>query len=155
MKTSSTPRHSRGLTKADYEALAQFRYLLRKFTGFSEESAREAALTAQQHQALLAIQGFPGRERVIIGELAERLNLRHHSVVGLVDRLSARALVRRHRDAVDGRRVLVELTGKGRSALARLSFAHRDELRRLAPLLTRVLAHLERKSNPSVAKGRL
>lgn len=148
MKKPSTARQPRSLAKADYEALAQFRYLLRKFTGFSKEAAREADLTAQQHQTLLAIQGFPGRERVMIGELAERLNLRHHSVVGLVDRLSARALVRRHRDSVDRRRVLIELTAKGRSVLAGLSLAHHDELRRLAPLMIQLLAHVERNSSP-------
>ncbi|HWW03374.1 MAG TPA: helix-turn-helix domain-containing protein [Candidatus Acidoferrum sp.] len=39
-------------------------------------------MTPQQHQALLAIQGFPGRDCVTVGELAERLQLRHHSAVG-------------------------------------------------------------------------
>ena len=136
------------LAKADYEALAQIRYVLRKFMAFSEDAARAASLTAQQHQALLAIHGFPGRERVMIGELAERLNVRHHSVVGLIDRLSAKALVRRRRDALDRRRVLIELTAKGRSLLARLSLAHRNELRRLAPLLIRLLAHVQGNSNP-------
>jgi DNA-binding MarR family transcriptional regulator len=148
MKKSSTTDHSRRLAKADYEALAQFRYVLRKFMGFSEDAARAAGLTAQQHQALLAIHGFPGRERVVIGELAERLNVRHHSVVGLIDRLSAKALVRRRRDALDRRRVLIELTAKGRSLLAGLSLAHRNELRRLAPLLIRLLAHVQGNSNP-------
>ena len=116
--------------------------------GFSEDAARAAGLTAQQHQALLAIHGFPGRDRVVIGELAERLNVRHHSAVGLIDRLSAKALVRRRRDALDGRRVLIELTARGRSLLAGLSLAHRNELRRLAPLLIRLLAHVQGNSNP-------
>jgi DNA-binding MarR family transcriptional regulator len=143
MKRLSTKRPSKRLAKADYETLAQFRYLLRSFLSFSEEAAREAGLTAQQHQALLAIHGFPGRERVLVGELAQRLHSRHHSVVGLVDRLCAKALVRRRHDPLDRRRVLIELTPQGRSLLRRLSVTHRNELRRLAPLLIRLLAQVE------------
>jgi DNA-binding MarR family transcriptional regulator len=130
------------LAKSDYETLAQFRYLLRQFAAFSEDAARRARLTVQQHQALLAVKGFPGREQVSIGELAERLNLRHHSAVGLADRLVARGLVRRVRDPGDRRRVLIELTARAQGLLARLSVAHRDELRRLAPLLTELLQRL-------------
>jgi DNA-binding MarR family transcriptional regulator len=143
MKRSNGHHHSRKLTKSDYEALAQFRYLMRKYVGFSEAAAHEADLTTQQHQALLAIRGFPGRERITVGELAERLNVRHHSVVGLIDRLSVRDLVCRRRDAIDGRRVLIELSSKGRLLLAGLSLVHRDELRRLAPMLKQLLAHVE------------
>ena len=146
MKRSRT-RRSKTLAKADYEALAQFRYLLRNFLSFSEEAAREANLTAQQHQALLAIHGFPGRQCVVMGALAERLHLRHHSTVGLVDRLCGKALVRRRRDPLDRRRVQLALTAKGRSLLRRLSLTHRDELRRLAPLLRRLLTHVEGTSN--------
>ena len=148
MKKLSVSHRPRRLAKADYETLAQFRYVLRKFMGFSEDAARKEGLTAQQHQALLAIHGFPGSGRMMIGELAERLNVRHHSVVGLIDRLSAKALVRRRRDALDGRRVFIELTSKGRSLLAKLSLAHRSELRRLAPLLLRILAHIQGSSDP-------
>jgi DNA-binding MarR family transcriptional regulator len=143
MKRSNGHHHSRKLTKSDYEALAQFRYLMRQFVSFSEAAAHEADLTAQQHQALLAIRGFPGRERITVGELAERLNVRHHSVVGLIDRLAVRDLVCRRRDAIDGRRVLLELSSKGRFLLAELSLVHRDELRRLAPMLKQLLAHVE------------
>lgn len=130
------------LVKADYETLAQFRYLLRQFAAFSEAAASAAGLTAQHHQALLAIKGFPLRERITIGELAERLNVRHHSVVGLVDRLVARRLVRRLKDSLDQRRVLVELTPKAQTLLAGLTAAHREELRRLAPVLKALLGRL-------------
>jgi DNA-binding MarR family transcriptional regulator len=133
---------ARGLTKADYETLAGFRYLLREFAAFSEHAARRAGLTAQQHQALLAVRGFPGRERAAIGELAQRLGLRDHSVTGLVDRLVARDLLRRRFDERDRRRVLVEVTPHARALLVRLSRAHRDELARLAPLLRSLLARL-------------
>src|SRR6185437_10170922 len=92
------------LAKGDYETLAEFRYLLRQFGAFSEDAARRAGLTAQQHQVLLAVKGFPRREEVSIGELAERLNLKHHSVVGLVNRLTGRGLIQRRQDVADRRR---------------------------------------------------
>lgn len=142
MKHSNRRHRSRKLTQSDYEALAQFRYLIRRFINFSEAAAHEAGLTAQQHQALLAIRGFSDRDRVSIGELAERLIVRHHSVVGLIDRLVARSLVSRRRDAVDRRRVLLEISAKGRAVLSGLSLVHRDELRRLAPMLKQLLAHV-------------
>ena len=70
------------LSKSQYELLAAFRYALRQFLHFSEEAARAAGITPQQHQALLAVKGFPGRDCVTVGELAERLQLRHHSAAG-------------------------------------------------------------------------
>ena len=138
---AETGRHT--LAKGDYQTLAEFRYLLRQFGAFSEEAAREAGLTAQQHQALLAMKGFPGREEVTIGELAGRLNLKHHSVVGLVDRLMGRGLIQRRHDPEDRRRVMVALTPKAEALLVGLTLAHRTELRRLAPLLQRLLQKLD------------
>jgi DNA-binding MarR family transcriptional regulator len=129
----------RVLSRRDYETLAQFRYLLRQFTAFSERAAERASLTPQQHQALLAIRGFPGREQITVGELAERLSLRHHSVVGLVDRLEKAGLVRRVTHPEDRRRVLIELTARAQKVLAKLSLAHREQLRKLAPLLRKLL----------------
>jgi DNA-binding MarR family transcriptional regulator len=79
----------RQLLKSQYETLAAFRYALRRFIRFSEGAAQAAGLTAQQYQALLAIKGFPARDKVTVGELAERLQLRHQSAVGLIDRLVA------------------------------------------------------------------
>jgi DNA-binding MarR family transcriptional regulator len=140
MKRSSSQR---SLAKGDYETLAEFRYLLRRFGAFSEAAARQAGLTAQQHQALLAVKGFPGREEVTIGELAERLNLKHHSVVGLLDRLMRRGLIQRRPDPGDRRRVMVVLTPEAEGLLLRLTLAHRAELRRLAPLLQELLHKLE------------
>ncbi len=76
------------LSRSDYEGLAAFRHALRRFLAVAEARARDAGLTAQQHQALLSIKaGFPGREEVSIGDLAEHLLLRNHSAVGLVERL--------------------------------------------------------------------
>jgi DNA-binding MarR family transcriptional regulator len=143
MRGNARRGHMTVLRKADYEILAQFRYLLRQFSSFSESAAHEAGLTPQHHQALLAIKGFPGREQVTIGELAERLSVRHHSVVGLVDRLVSQELCRRRIDPTDRRRVLVELTGRADDVLAQLTLAHREELRRVAPLLRALLSNLE------------
>jgi DNA-binding MarR family transcriptional regulator len=143
MKRGTGGPGQRSLAKADYETLAEFRYLLRQFGAFSEDAARQAELTVQQHQALLAIKGFPGREELTVGELAERLNLKHHSVVGLVDRLMGRGLIQRRHDAADRRRVLIALTPKSDALLLALTLAHRDELRRLAPLLRALLQRVE------------
>lgn len=130
------------LTKAEYEMLAAFRFALRQFLRFSEEAAQAAQLTPQQHQALLAIKGFPGRDTLNISELAERLQLKHHSAVELIDRLENEALVRRAPDASDGRKVVIGLTTRGEQVLEKLSEAHREQLRRLGPQLTRLLNEL-------------
>lgn len=124
--------------------LAEFRYALRQFIHFSEAAAQAAGITAQQHQALLAIKGFPGRDSVTVGELAERLQLRHHSAVGLVDRLVAEKLVARAPSTEDRRRVFIQLTSRGESVLAKLSSVHRQQLRRMGPDLGRLLKQLVR-----------
>jgi DNA-binding MarR family transcriptional regulator len=127
------------LAQADYERLAEFRYLLRRFLVFSEDAAARAGLTAQQHQALLAIKGHRGPEPLTIGGLAERLAIRPHSAVGLLDRLAAKGLVRRCGAAGDRRQVLIEPTDAAEALLRSLGVAHRDELRRLAPMLRGLL----------------
>ena len=130
------------LSKDQYELLASFRYALRLFLHFSETAANAAGITPQHHQALLAIKGFPGRESVSIGELAERLQIRHHSAVGLVDRLVTEKLVRREPSAGDHRQVMVRLTRRGESVLEKLSELHQTELKTLGPELRRMLARL-------------
>jgi DNA-binding MarR family transcriptional regulator len=132
---ASNPR----LTKSHYELLAALRHALRRFQRFSRDAARTAGLTPQQHQALLAIKGFPGRDYVSVGELAERLQLRHHSAVGLVNRLVQRQLVRRTPSASDRRRQDVSLTALGERLIGRLSAAHLKELRQLSPELRQLL----------------
>ena len=133
----------RRLTDADYERLAEFRYLLRRFMIFSEDAAEETGLTAQQHQALLAIKGFGGKKPMTVGDVAERLGIRHHSAVGLIDRLLSKSLVKRRHSDEDRRQVLLTLTPKAEALLAKLSTAHRDELKRLAPLLQTLLKHFK------------
>lgn len=119
--------------------LAALRHALREFLRFSRDAARTAGIPPQQHQALLAIKGYPHREYVTMGELAERLQVRHHSAVGLVDRLARRQLVRRVPVKEDRRRVHVSLTAKGEALIERLSEIHLAELREIRPKLRRLL----------------
>jgi DNA-binding MarR family transcriptional regulator len=114
------------LSAADYQVLAEFRYQIRRFLRFSEQAARRAGLEPAQHQLLLAVKAHAGQPTV--GELAERMQLRHHSVVGLIDRLAEGGLVRRNRAEGDRRRVSVRLTPKGEAVLRKLSVEHRAEL---------------------------
>ena len=140
---SARPR--RPLTDADFERLAEFRYILRRFLIFSEDAAHRAGLTAQQHQALLAIKGLGRAKPMTTGDLAERLGIRHHSAVGLIDRLLSTSLVKRRTGTADRRQVLLALTPKADRLLERLSTAHRDELQRLSPLLQTLLTHFKPK----------
>jgi DNA-binding MarR family transcriptional regulator len=123
----------------DYETLAQFRYELRRFQAFSEAAANRSGLTAQQHQALLAIRGFSSREPISVGDLARYLLIRHHTAVELVDRMVKLKILSRSVDARDGRRVLVQLTREGERRLQRLSRIHLEELRAIGPTLTKIL----------------
>ena len=130
---------ARAGSSVDYQALAEFRYQIRKFLTFSQEAARGAGIDPQQHQLLLAIRGLPDDVTPSIRTLAERLQIRHHSAVELVDRSAAHGLVERQRDGVDRRQVTIHLTSKGERLLSQLSLHHRDELRTAGPDLARVL----------------
>ena len=130
---------SRPVTDSEYRALAQFRKALRSFLHFSEEAVKAAGLTPSQHQLLLAIRGTADGSAPTIGEVAESLKLRHHSVVALVDRAEGAGLVERVPDLDDLRRQRLALTRLGVAKLEALSTLHREELRRfreegLAPL---------------------
>jgi DNA-binding MarR family transcriptional regulator len=139
---SKKVRPSAPLTKAEYETLAGFRYMLRQFLRFSEESAESLGVTPQHHQALLAIKGFPGRERITIGELAERLQIKPHSALGLANRLISHGLIKRESSEEDRRQVYIEVTPGGADVLEKLSAAHKDELRRIAPRLREFMKNL-------------
>ena len=142
MVLSLNPMARKKLSKAQFENLAAFRYALRQFLHFSEAEAQRAGVKPQQHQALLAIKRFPGREAVTVGELAERLQLRHHSAVELVDRLVDLKLVAREPSELDRRQVLVRLTTQGEQILDKLSATHEEQLRRIGPELSSLLARL-------------
>jgi DNA-binding MarR family transcriptional regulator len=119
------------LTKQDFEALARFRFGIRAYLRFSEETVRGHGVTPQQYQLMLALKGFPGRDWAVVRELADRLQLRHHSVVELINRAQTHGLVERAADTDDARAVRVLLTDQGEQLLGRLSALHRDELRRM------------------------
>ncbi|MDE1896563.1 MAG: MarR family transcriptional regulator [Rhodospirillales bacterium] len=130
------------LTDGDYQTLAAIRLALRRFMHFSENAAKSAGLTPQQHQALLTIRAAP--EKVLaIGELAELLVIQPHTASELVDRLGIIGLVQRQPDEKDRRMMKLHLTPAAEETLLSLSVAHRTELRRLRPLLGALLSKLE------------
>jgi DNA-binding MarR family transcriptional regulator len=129
----------KSLTLADYESLAELRYHIRRFLHFSEQAARKAGLEPRQHQLMLTLKGLPTGTRPKIGELAERLQIQHHSTVELVNRLAAGGYVRRHRGGEDRREVLLSLTPKGEKILRELSLHHKAELRMQGPALVAAL----------------
>ena len=145
----------RALTLADYESLAELRYQIRRFLHFSEQVSRVAGLKPHQHQLMLALKGLPAKVRPRIGELAERLQIRHHSAVELVNRLAAGGYVRRHRGGEDAREVLLSLTAKGERVLRELSLHHQAELRMRGPALIAALKrviHMSKRRNGVPAK---
>jgi len=128
----------REMTETDYVALADFRATLRQFLAFSEREAKQAGLTPQQHQALLAIKGAEAG-KMTIGLLAERLILQPHSTSGLVKRLEELNLIYRIDCADDQRKMALGLTEQAEKLLSVLSSAHLDELRRVGPLLSELM----------------
>jgi DNA-binding MarR family transcriptional regulator len=123
------------LSKADFEALAHFRYQLRQFLRFSEEVTQGHGITPLQYQLMLQIKGFPGRDWASVTELAERLQSKHHGVVALISRCESLGLVHRRSSESDLRQVEVRLTPAGEQCLDRLARLHRDELDSLHGLL--------------------
>jgi len=118
----------RKMSKADFEALAQFRYQLRRFLRFSEEMTRSKGITPLHYLLMLQIKGYPGRDWATVVELAERLQAKHHGVVALISRCEIAGLVTRNVSRNDKRRVEVALTVKGSECLERLAHLHRLEL---------------------------
>jgi DNA-binding MarR family transcriptional regulator len=140
---------------SDYRALAELRYQIRRFMHFSERMARSAGLEPQQHQMLLAIKGLPPGRTATIGELAERLQLQHHSTVELIDRLVERGFVERRRDDPDDqRRVHVYLTPDGEGILLKLSAIALAELRSTGPALVRALNVLIANNGEHIGNGK-
>ncbi len=123
-------RRRKGLEDSDYRALAEWRYALRRFLRSSEEITRKAGVSATQYQLLLFIRGSADGAPAI-AEVAEKLQIRHHSAVGLVDRCERSGLVRRRRDSANRRRVLVQTTPRGAALLRRLATAHFETIERL------------------------
>jgi len=117
-----------GVSKRQYEVLANFRYQLRRFLRYSEQITRRHGLTPLQYQLMLQVKGFPGRDWATVTELAERLQAKHHGAVALITRCENAGLVERSVSDQDARAVHVTLTAKGERALRRLAQLHRDEL---------------------------
>lgn len=116
------------MAKADFEALAQFRYQLRRFLRFSEEVTQAHGVTPLQYQLMLQIMGFPGRNWATVTELAERLQSKHHGVVALISRCESLGLVQRRASTSDLRQVEVRLTARGERCVEALASVHREEL---------------------------
>jgi DNA-binding MarR family transcriptional regulator len=127
------------LTLSDYQALAEFRYQIRKFLHFSEQAVQDAGLERGQYQLMLAIKGIPEGVRPRIRELANRMQIQHHSTVELVNRLERGGYVRRERALEDRREVLLALTPKGERVLGELALHHHEELRSAGPSLVAAL----------------
>ena len=125
--------------EAEYRALADFRYHIRRYLDFSDQAAKKAGIESKQYQLLLAIRGLPEEIEPTVGTLAQRLGLRHHSSVELINRAEANQLVKRSRN---GARVLVKLTDKGQRVLSRGVEERLQELRVAGPVLVEALQQL-------------
>jgi DNA-binding MarR family transcriptional regulator len=133
----------KSLQSNDYAALGAFRYAMRKFLRVSKEVvAARAKLTPEQFEALLAIKSSSGANGMTVGEISERLQVKHHTAVSLLDKLEARKLATRKRAAHDRRNVNVQLTKAGASLLARLAAIHRRELEQRSPEIINALRRI-------------
>ncbi len=146
----------RDLSQEEYRSLAELRYQIRRFLVFSEEQVRAAGMEPQQHQLLLTVKGLPLGEAATIGELAGRLQLKHHSTVELVNRLEKLGYVAREPGKQDRRQVIVRLTPAGGNVLRKLSLAHHQELEIAGPRLVKALRsiakhHASRRSGRNAA----
>ena len=127
------------LSVSDYQALAEFRFQIRKFSHFSDLAIAAAGLERAQYQLMLTIKGLPAELRPRIRDVANRMLIQHHSAVELVNRLEAGGYVRRERAEDDRREVLLALTPRGERVLAELALHHHEELQDAAPALVSAL----------------
>jgi DNA-binding MarR family transcriptional regulator len=136
--TASGPRESK-LEDEDYRRLLAFRTELRDFLRWSEQAAHDAGLTSSLHQLLLVVRGHPSVSGPTIGDAAEKLHIRHHSVVELAQRAENAGLLERVRDEIDHRRLHLRLTDRGEVALEALTSAHLARIETLADVLDSVV----------------
>jgi DNA-binding MarR family transcriptional regulator len=133
------------MTPDDYDALAEFRYLLRKFLRFSKDFLRTTGgVNPEQYEALLAIKAFATPVGLTISQLSERLQVRHHSAVNIVDRLVERKVITRETGETDRRRRHVHLTAKGEKLIEELASVHRKEIRGRSAELIKALERLKK-----------
>jgi DNA-binding MarR family transcriptional regulator len=133
------------LTPDDYDALANFRYLLRKFLRFSKDFLKKNGdLTPEQYEALLAVKAFASIGGLNISQLSERLQVKHHSAVNIVDRLVHRKLITRETAWNDRRRRHLQLTPKGEKVIEELAVVHQNEIRIRSLEIIKALERLRR-----------
>lgn len=130
------------LRDADYRNLAEFRYQLRRFLRYTEDESRKAGIEPQHYLLLIATKGMPEKMPATLTNIAERLQLKHNSIVELVDRCVDRGLVFRAADPNDRRTVVVRLTPLGEATLEKLAALFQKQVRHLAPELVSVLQAL-------------
>ncbi|HEU0209913.1 MAG TPA: MarR family winged helix-turn-helix transcriptional regulator [Candidatus Udaeobacter sp.] len=136
---------SGSLTQQDYYTLASLRYALRKFLRFSKDLAnRRARLTPEQYEALLALKAFSDDDTLTVGQLSERIQVKHHTAVSLTDKLAARKLLTKRRESPDRRYVYVKLTPAGSKVVAALAAAHRREIRKHTAEMLKTLHNLKK-----------
>jgi len=141
------------MNSVEFRALAEFRYQIRQFLNGSEQAARTAGLEPQQYLFLLALRGLPAGREATIRDLAERMQLRHHSAVEMVNRLERQLLLRRERSRKDRRQVILHLTPRAEKILSRLARQRIAELRTAAPALVRALTAVIRSTRVRVSSG--
>ena len=139
------PSNKADVSLGDYRALAEFRYELRRYLALSDQAARSAGLHPGQYRFLLILKGLPDAIEPTIGNLAERLGLRHHSTVELVDRLEKRDLIHRERNERHRSFVFVRITPKGERILQRIVASRKVDLKRAGPILVKALNTLTKK----------
>jgi DNA-binding MarR family transcriptional regulator len=130
------------VTLTDYRALAEFRYEITRYLAFSDQAVEAAGLRSRQYQLLLALKGLPEGMEATITNLADRLGIRHHSAVELVDRLEKRNLVKRERSDVHRSFVFVRITKVGEMMLRKLVAARKADLQVAGPILVKALTTL-------------
>jgi DNA-binding MarR family transcriptional regulator len=135
------------LTLVDYQALAEFRYQIRQFLRFSDRAVEAAGLERRQYQLMLAMKGMPEGLHPRIREIAQQMQIQHHSAVELINRLEAGGYVRREKAVDDRREVLLVLTPKGEKVLAELALHHHEQLQEAAPRLVGALRRVMARKN--------
>jgi DNA-binding MarR family transcriptional regulator len=147
MKSPGSPakRSSKAVSRAEYQALAEFRYQLASFLRRRRNAAQNAGIEPQQYELMLAVKGLPADRKPSIKQIAEQLRLQHHSAVELATRLVNRGLIRRERSKEDRRSVLLSVTKEGQRAMDQVVQYSLDQLRDEAPQLLKTLARLVKK----------
>jgi DNA-binding MarR family transcriptional regulator len=147
MKSPGSPakRSSKAVSRAEYQALAEFRYQLASFLRRRRNAAQSAGIEPQQYELMLAVKGLPADRKPSIKQIAEQLRLQHHSAVELATRLVNRGLIRRERSKEDRRSVLLSVTKEGQRAMDQVVHYSLDQLRDEAPQLLKTLARLVKK----------